>query len=637
MSDTDTGVDGGVEVLDPAAVREFLAARLPEFMVPAAVVVIDRLPLTANGKLDRAALPDPVFTGTGIHREPRNNEERTLTAVFAEVLGTDRVGIDDSFFDLGGHSLLAMRLIGRVRSALDVELPIRTVFDNPTVAALATHLRDGDAGADGVDTATTPETGAVVLRPATTVVPASPRGPVPDLQHRDGSPVDRSDRHRRTAHRDRRPGTRHETLRTIFLETDGIPTQHILHPDTIEVPTLIIDTTTGTGTDRRTTVTDPVTDPVTDLVAETAGYGFDLSREIPVRTAMLRTGPEECVVVLVVHHIAADGASMMPLTRDLSTAYQARRQGRAPDWAPLPVQYADYTLWQRELLGDPADTGSLISQQFAYWRTELAGLPEALQLPTDRPRPRIATHRGDTIGFIIPTALRTRLEATAHEHGATVSMLTQTALAILLTRLGAGEDIAIGAPIAGRTDDALTDLIGFFVNTWVLRVDTTANPDFTQLLTRVREKALNAYTHQDAPFERLVELLNPVRSTAHHPLFQVSLAFQNNDTPTLTLPELTLTPIPAPTGTARYDLHIDITDNGEHGYGGTVEYATDLFDRSTVHTFAARFLRILEQVGIDPTLRIADIDVMDPTERTRILTDWNNTTTPTDTDTDTPL
>ena len=361
-----------------------------------------------------------------------------------------------------------------------------------------------------------------------------------------------------------------------------------------------------------------------------AGYRFDLAVQIPIRAALLRVSGSEHVLVVVVHHIAADGASLVPLARDVARAYAARVAGREPGWDRLPVQYADYTLWQREVLGSEDDPGSVLSAQFAYWRAELAGLPEQVVLPTDRPRPAVQSFRGETVGFTIEAGLRAAVEGLARSRGATVSMVLQSALVVLLHKLGGGDDIVVGGPVAGRTDEVLADLVGFFVNTWVLRVDVSGDPRFVQVLERVRGKALGAYEHQDAPFERLVELLNPARSTAYHPLFQVALALQNNPFPRVEFPGLVVEPVGASTGTAKFDLFVNLTElpstaAAPRGIEGFVEYAADLFDRGTVEAIAARYVRVLRAMVADPGGRIGRLDVLEPAERERVLWEWNAT------------
>ncbi|WP_433654355.1 amino acid adenylation domain-containing protein [Nocardia sp. CA-128927] len=598
------------EDLDGGEVRQFAAGRLPEFMVPAAVLVIDAVPLTANGKLDREALPEPELLSSVRYRAPGSERERVLAELFGEVLGRDQVGVDDSFFELGGHSLLATRLASRIRVVLGVEVPIRTVFDAPTVAQLVTRL---DAGVQVRPT--------LLARPRPDVIPLSfaqrrlwfihrLEGPSATynmalagrLHGGDASAL-------RAAIGD--VVARHESLRTVFVHADGVPSQRVLDVDSVEVPFA---------------VTDVAAAELDASVTAAVRYGFDLSSEIPVRANVFRCGADECVLVLLIHHIAGDGWSLTPLLRDLSAAYAARLEDRAPGWGPLPVQYVDYTLWQRELLGSSTESDSVLSQQFNYWRDELDGLPEQLRLPMDRPRPRVASYRGDMVLFGIDPEIRTAVERLAAREGATVSMVLQSALTVLLCKLGAGEDIPIGAPIAGRTDEALTDLVGFFVNTWVLRATVSPAASFTELLSQVRAKALAGYENQDVPFELLVELLNPARSAAHHPLFQVSLAFQNNSLPALELSGVRIEPYAASTATARFDLFFNIADApAGAGWDGFVEYATELFDRSTVETMAQRLVRLLQQLVSAPEVPVGSVDVLGSAERELVLDNWNAT------------
>ncbi|WP_019925197.1 non-ribosomal peptide synthetase [Nocardia sp. BMG111209] len=597
-----------------AEVRRFAGDRLPEFMVPAVVMVIEAVPLTAGGKLDRRALPDPEFASAAEYRAPAGVEERMLAELFAEVLGVDRVGVDDGFFALGGHSLLATRLVSRIRAVLGVEVPIRTVFDAPTVAQLVTRL---DAGVR-----VRPR---LAERPRPEVVPLSFAQRRLWFIHRLEGPSATYN----IALTVRLTGTfddaafaaavgdvvtRHESLRTVFVETGDVPAQVVIGADELDVPVTVTDV------------------PAADLAARVTAavrYGFDLSSEIPLRADVFRIAADECVLVVLIHHIAGDGWSMTPLLRDLTAAYAARLDRRPPGWRPLPVQYADYTLWQQELLGTSADPGSVLSQQFDYWRRELDGVPEQLPLPTDRPRPRVATYRGDMVFFDIDAETRAAVERTAARDGATVSMVLQSALAVLLFKLGAGGDIPIGSPIAGRTDEALADLVGFFVNSWVLRARVTAATSFAELLEQVRTKSLAAYENQDVPFELLVEMLNPARSAARHPLFQVSLAFQNNTLPVLDLSGVRIEPYEAVTATARLDLFVSIADDpaGET-WSGLVEFATDLYDRSTIEAMADRYRRVLRLLVSDPDAPVGTIDVLGTGERTSILRHWNDTAGP---------
>src|SRR5207248_1014061 len=336
------------------------------------------------------------------------------------------------------------------------------------------------------------------------------------------------------------------------------------------------------------------------------------------------------VVVILVHHIASDGWSMGPLWRDLAAAYEARLGGRAPAFAPLEVGYADYTLWQRALLGDAGDAGSLFSSQVAYWAEALAGLPEVIDLPTDRPRPAVASHRGAGVSVSIPPGLHKGLLSLARSAGASLFMVLEPGLAGLLSRLGAGDDIAIGSPIAGRTDRATEEMVGFFVNTLVLRTDLSGDPSFAEVLARVREVALGAYAHQDVPFEHLVEVLNPARSMAHHPLFQVMLALGNTPGAAGGLAGLRVAGVEADTGVAKFDLSVLLTearghDGSPQGVAGVIEYAGDLFDPAGVEALWRRLLALLEAAVADPDRALRRIDILSAAERTRLLVEVNDT------------
>ncbi|ORA07381.1 non-ribosomal peptide synthetase, partial [Mycobacterium arosiense] len=505
---------------DPAEIRARLGRRLPTYMVPAAVVAVDALPLTVNGKLDIRALPAPEYTEGEAYRAPSTPTEEILAGIYAQVLGLERVGVDDSFFDLGGDSLSAMRVIAAVNSALDAHLAVRTVFEAPTVAQLAPRIGGDGVGRQPLVAGARPA--AVPLSfaqqrlwfldrfeggVATYNMPTAFRiSGVLDVEAL-GAAIDDVI-------------ARHESLRTVFPDVGGVPLQQVLPAEA------------GMWRRRGDAVVVSVTEQ--DLVAELvalAGYRFDLSAEIPIRARIYAVGPERHVVGIVVHHIAFDGWSLAPMARDIGAAYRARRRGRVPQWAPLPVQYADYTLWQRDWLGSESDPDSVIAGQLAYWRQQLADLPEVVSLPADRARPPVASYRGDEVELRIDAQTWAGVKALAAAHNATVSMVLQAAMVVVLQRVGAGEDVVMGAPIAGRMDAALDELVGFFVNTWVLRLNVNSAQRFSEVLEQVRQHALDAYSNQDVPFELLVEQLNPVRSTSHHPLFQVATVLQNNARP----------------------------------------------------------------------------------------------------------
>ena len=499
--------------VDVAELRARLGERLPDYMVPSAFVVLEALPLTGNGKLDRKALPAPEVGGGRVRRGARTPQEELLCSLFAEVLGLEGVGIDDNFFELGGHSLLATRLISRIRGVLDVEIAIRSLFEAPSVEALAKRLDEAQAGRPALHRMVRPSEIPLSFAQrrlwfldrlegpsATYTIPLAVRLrgvlEVAALEAALGDSVDR-----------------HESLRTVFPDRLGVPRQLILEASAAR-PFVGVSSVSEA-----------------ELGAALSGVareGFDLARQPPLRAHLFRVGPDQHVLLLLLHHIAGDGWSWAPLWRDFAAAYGSRCRGRLPELSALPVQYADYTLWQHEVLGDESDPQSAISRQLAFWTQTLKGLADQIELPSDRPRPAVPSYRGDSVGLSLGAELHRGLLGLARESRASLFMVLQAGLAGLLTRLGAGSDIPIGSPIAGRTDSALDDLVGFFVNTLVLRTDTSGQPSFRELIGRVRTTNLAAYSHQDLPFERLVEVLNPARSLSRHPLFQVMLAFQNN-------------------------------------------------------------------------------------------------------------
>ncbi|WP_381790496.1 amino acid adenylation domain-containing protein [Streptomyces niveus] len=618
--------------VDEAGLRAATARSLPGYLVPSAVVTLDALPMTVNGKLDRRALPAPEPRHSAPGRAPRTLREEILCGLFAEVLGLGRVGVDESFFDLGGHSLLATRLINRVRAALGVEVAIRDLFQAPTVAGLAERV-DATVGV--------PVRAPLAPRARPERIPLSFAqrrlwfineldGPsqaynIPVVLRLD-EPLDATALAAALAD----VGARHEVLRTVYGAVDGEPYQRILpdaHPElrVIRVPRAELAAT----------------------VDAAAGHVFDLSAELPLRAALVESAGDDehgdnenendagRFLVIVLHHIAGDGWSMGPLMADLWTAYGARLAQQAPQWRPLPVQYADYALWQADMMGEAPDTDGPEGPRerlLAYWSDALDGAPPVLELPADRPRPAVATHRGASVPVTLDGPEHDALARLAAENGTTLFMVVQAALALTLSRLGAGTDIPVGTVVAGRGDEALDDLVGFFVNTLVLRTDVSGNPTFTDLLTRVRDTDLAAYAHQDLPFEQLVEHLNPARSTAHHPLIQIMLLLQNAGQPADGGPVPGATEVAFDTGLAKFDLTLSLTerhdaDGDRRGLYGYLEYATDLFDARTAALLSTRLTHLLRAVAADPGRPVDDIDLLTAEDHRLLLTEYNDTAT----------
>ncbi|WP_231990760.1 non-ribosomal peptide synthetase, partial [Mycobacterium sp. 852002-30065_SCH5024008] len=607
--------------VDPVAIRTQLADRLPSYMVPAAIMVLKTLPLTVNGKLDTRALPAPDYTGAH-YRAPGTLTEDILAGIYAQVLGIKRVGVDDSFFDLGGNSLSAMRLIAAVNTSLDANLSVRTIFEAPTIAQLAPRIQAGGGGGLAPLLAgPRPERVPLsfgqsrlwfvdqLLGPSAVYnLPIAVRlhGPL-DVEALGAALGD--------------VVARHESLRTIFPTVDGIPEQQVITPEQTEFGWDVVDASNWPP------------ERLEEAIAAVAAYAFDLATEIPLRAQLFRVGAEEYVLVAVAHHIAADGWSITPLIQDLGTAYTSRTQGQAPGWAPLAVQYADYTLWQREQFGDLEDPHSRIGGQLAYWQHALAGMPERLELPTDRPYPAVADHHGASLTVEWPAQLQQEITRVARAHQVSNFMVIQAALAVLLAKLSASCDVAVGFPIAGRRDPVLDEVVGFFVNTLVLRLDLTGDPSVAELLGQVRARSLAAYEHQDVPFEVLVERLHPTRSLAHHPLVQVMLSWQNlpghnNDLDDLSLGKVKVSPLTVHTHTARTDLAVSLaehfTEAGEPaGISGAAEFRTDVFDPDSIDTLIQRLGRVLMAMMANPSQPVSLIDVLDAHEHTR-LDNWGN-------------
>ncbi|MFF8279545.1 amino acid adenylation domain-containing protein [Streptomyces lateritius] len=604
--------------LDDAALRAHLATLLPAYMVPVAFQALPEFPMTVNGKLDRDALPTPraavaVADATTGPAPSRSLREELLCELFAQVLGRTAVGPDDDFFALGGHSLMAIRLVNRIRAVLGLEVAVKDLFDAPTPAALGARAHAGRT------------------RPAVEARPRAVEAPLSYAQQRlwflqqvhQGNAAYHIPHALHLTGRIDVPALeaalrdvvlRHEVLRTVYPQRDGVAHQRILTPAEVSL-TLRVTETTPARVDAEVTAL--------------ARAAFDLTTDLPLRTELFRTGDDQWVLLLVLHHIAGDGWSLEPLIRDLARAYTARLAGVEHSWAPLPVQYADYAAWQHDLLTGESDPDSLVSRQLDFWTTALADLPDELALPTDRPRPTGGDFTGGMVVADLDEELHAAVAAVARSTGTTVNMVLQAAVAALLTRLGAGTDIPLGNAVAGRTDDALTNLVGFFVNSLVLRADTSGDPSFVELLGRMRAVNLAAFDHEDLPFERLVEALNPPRSAARHPLFQVMVASQNSMPDDFGLPGLTGTAHPVLSGTAKFDLSFKFeerrgADGQARGIRAALEYSTALFDRETAESIAARLAVLLRALVTGPATRLSQVDLLTGDER-RQLAEWNDT------------
>ncbi|MET9149637.1 condensation domain-containing protein, partial [Streptomyces sp. NPDC004042] len=605
-------VPGSVRAPDHGALRAHAASRLPEYMVPGAFVTLDTLPLTANGKLDRRALPVPPQAETGVFRAPRTAREEVIAGVFAALLERTSVGLEDDFFALGGHSLLAARAVSRLRAALGVECAVRDLFEARTVAGLAARLTERTASGR-------PALRRAAERPALLPLSYAQRrlwlidsvqGPgttynVP-LAVRLRGPVDTEALEAAFAD----VVARHEVLRTVFTEVDGEPYQRVLAPEECRVPFAV----RAVAVDR--------------LAEEAVAAGvhvFDLAREIPLRAALLSAADDDHVLVVLLHHIATDEWSTGPLLTDLDTAYRARRTGTTPDYPELPLQYADFALWQRDLLGDPHDPRSPAARQTAYWRHTLAGLPEEVPLPTDRPRPATPSHEGDVVLFEVSPRTGAELARIARESGATVFMVVHAAVAALLHRLGAGDDIPLGTPVSGREDEQVDTLVGFFLNTLVLRADLSGDPAFAELVERVRDADLAAFSHADLPLEAVADAVG--RSAgARHPLFRTMVTYHSTTTEVAELFGVPADELPVEIGGSKFDLEFAFGGSPVDGrISGGVRYATDLFEAASVERLAGRLVRLLDAVAGDPGQTLSALPVMDSGEREQVLRGWNDT------------
>ncbi|WP_152520905.1 condensation domain-containing protein, partial [Nocardiopsis halophila] len=595
--------------LDLDALRERLASLLPAAMVPEALAVLPEPPLTPSGKLDRKALPDPPAAPAArtAGRPPAEGAERTVADAFADAVGAPVEHADDDFFALGGNSLAAARAANLLRARLGAEVRVTDVFEAPTPRALAARL---GAAADP----------RPPLRPGAADALA---GPVPLTGGQRGMWAaarvagteaaynvpwvlrGRGDLDTRALGRAVRDvAALHEALRTVFpADGGGEPVQRVLAPEEAPDPVEVVD------------VRSLGAEAADDLLARAARRPFDLEREPAFRVTVLRTGDRAYTLLFLFHHIVVDEWSQEPFLWDLEAAYRARTRGEAPGWGPLPVRYADYAAWQRELLGAEDDPGSRAARQRAFWRGALEGLPEEIPLPADRPRPARRGAEGGTARVGLPADLMRAAEALGREHGATRFMVLQAAVAVLLHRMGAGDDVPLGSPVTGRSDEALHDAVGMFLNTLVLRTDLSGRPSFAEVLDRVRAADLGAFDNADLPFDRVVDALAPVRAPGRTPLFQVMVSHQTRPERSRRVLGLETSVDDGALHSARFDLEFEFVETpGEEGCTASVRYAADLFDRGTAEGIAERLARVLAEGVAAPQRPVRALDVLSPEE-----------------------
>ena len=593
--------------------RQFLKAQLPEYMVPSAFVILESLPLTTNGKIDRRALPAPDFQSEEQYVAPRNPIEEILAAIWVKVLKVEQVGIHDNFFELGGHSLLATQLISRIRKDFKVEMPLRELFVAPTVAELAQVIKRVSEQEERTELPILPREKDAELPLSF----AQTRLWFLDQFESDSSfyNIPLALRLEGNLNQDvliqslEEICDRHEALRTNFITVDGIATQVIQTQTTWTVT--IVDLQHLSSSEQEIASQ--------ELTQNHAIQPFDLATDPLIRANLVILSETEHILLVCMHHIVSDGWSMGIFLQELTDLYNAYIQNQPSSLRPLPIQYGDYTLWQKQWL-----QGDILQRQLDYWQKQLADAPALLSLPTDRPRPAVQSFAGSHFPFTLSWELSQKLTQLTQEQGVTLFMTLLTAFDILLYRYTEQEDILIGTPIANRNRSELEGLIGFFVNTLVLRTDLSGNPSFNELLIRVREMAMDAYTHQDLPFEMLVEVLQPERDLSHAPLFQVDFLLQNEPLSQLELIGLTASPLLTENATAKFDLTLGM-ENTDTGLRGVWEYNTDLFERSTIERLAGNFVTLLEAIVANPQQQISQLPLLTEVESQQLLKDWNGT------------
>ncbi|HVS80634.1 MAG TPA: amino acid adenylation domain-containing protein [Pyrinomonadaceae bacterium] len=597
--------------------RAFLSARLPDYLVPSVFVMLDALPLSANGKVNRLALPDPAQARpqlSGEYLAPRNEIEKRLATIWREVLRVERVGINDNFFELGGHSLLAAQVIARMRSELAIEIPLRLLFDCPTVALLVGSLESVDRQNDDA----LPRLIEPVARDGTVPLSfaqqqfwlldqAGPNSSVYNVRTalRISGALDIQELQRVLE----TIVARHEVLRTNVVMKQGSPVQVIV--PSMPLALGVSNLASASPADREA--------EIDRMLAAEAEEPFDLSRGPLLRTKLLKLSEAEHVLLITVHHIICDGWSVGVLLREIAALYQSAAGDRSVALPQLPIQYADFALWQRSWLQGPT-----LARQLDYWKQKLADAPTALDLPADYSRPVTRNCNGAQLSVSLSDALSNSIRMLSQGENATLFMTLLAAFQALLFRYSKQEDIVVGSPIAGRTMLETENLIGAFVNTLVFRGDASGNPTFREFLVRTRETVLGAFSHQDLPFEKLVEELNPERKIDRSPLFQVMFAMQNTPAPDLAVEGLALTPLKLESVTSKFDLSLEVEEETDR-LRVSFEYDSDLFAPATIERMLGHFQNLLAAVVADPTQRIADLSLLSESERQKLLVEWNDT------------
>ncbi|MBN3958479.1 non-ribosomal peptide synthetase [Nostoc sp. NMS8] len=596
--------------------RSFLESKLPSYMLPSAFVILEALPLTSNGKVDRKALPAPEETDVSSSNivPPSTLIENLLASIWTEVLGLDKVGINNNFFTLGGHSLMATRVMSQIRQVFKVELPLPYLFEKPTIAELAKEIEKAikvDSGAEATNIERIVRSHQLPLSFAqqrlwflAQLEPDSPFYNTPAAVRLEGQlNVEALQQSFNEII------SRHEVLRTNFQTREGQPVAIISEEKPLTLQIFDISKLPSNQQEAE----------IKQEAAQEAQQSFDISKDHLLRVKLLRLGEQEHIVLLTMHHIVSDGWSISVLVQELATLYQSFCNGQPSPLSELAIQYVDFAAWQRQWL-----QGEVLETQISYWLKHLENAPKILELPTDYPRPAIQTFRGATYSFKLSPELSASLNKLSQQQGSTLFMTLLAGFQTLLWRYTGSEDIVVGSPIANRNRIEIERLIGFFVNTLVLRTNLAGNPSFEELLKRVREVALGAYTHQDLPFELLVEQLQPQRDLSHTPLFQVMFVLQNAPMSALELSGLTLTPLESNSDSAKFDLNLQITEI-EEGLLGSIEYNTDLFEDNTIHQMASHLQTLLEGIVANPQQRLSELPLLSESERHQLVWEWNNT------------